>query len=45
MFNGKNISQEDAESMAEFIQEKYPDQIVELQYGGQPHYQFIMSIE
>ncbi len=45
MFNGKNVSQEDAESMAEFIQEKYPDQIVELQYGGQPHYQYIMSIE
>ena len=45
MFYGKNVSQEDAESMAEFIQEKYPDQIVELQYGGQPHYQFIMSIE
>jgi DAK2 domain fusion protein YloV len=45
MFYGENISQEDAESMAEFIQEKYPDQIVELQYGGQPHYQFILSIE
>ena len=45
MFNGKNVSQEDAESMAEFIQEKYPDQIVELQFGGQPHYQFILSIE
>ncbi len=45
MFNGENISQEDAESMAEFIQEEYPDQIVELQYGGQPHYQFILSIE
>jgi DAK2 domain fusion protein YloV len=45
MFYGENISQEDAESMAEFIQEKYPDQIIELQYGGQPHYQFILSIE
>ena len=45
MFNGENISQEDAESMAEFIQEEYPDQVVELQYGGQPHYQFILSIE
>ncbi len=45
MFYGKNVSQEDAESMTEFIQEKYPDQIVELQYGGQPHYQFILSIE
>jgi hypothetical protein len=45
LFYGENISQEDAESMAEFIQEEYPDQIVELQYGGQPHYQFILSIE
>jgi DAK2 domain fusion protein YloV len=45
MFHGENISQEDAESMAEFIQEKYPDLVVELQYGGQPHYQFILSIE
>lgn len=45
MFYGKNISQEDAESMAEFIQEEYSDQIIELQYGGQPHYQFILSIE
>jgi DAK2 domain fusion protein YloV len=45
MFYGQNISQEDAESMAEFIQEEYPDQIIELQYGGQPHYQFILSIE
>lgn len=45
MFYGENISQEDAESMAEFIQEEYSDQIVELQYGGQPHYQFILSIE
>jgi len=45
MFNGENISQEDAESMAEFIQEEYPDQVIELQYGGQPHYQFILSIE
>ncbi len=39
MFYGENISQEDAKSMAEFIQEEYSDQIVELQYGGQLHYQ------
>lgn len=45
LFHGENISKEDAEEMAEFIQEKYPDQEVELQYGGQPHYQFIFSIE
>ena len=45
MFHGENVSQEEAQNMADFIQEKYPDQEVELQYGGQPHYQFIMSIE
>jgi dihydroxyacetone kinase-like predicted kinase len=45
MFHGENISEEDAQKMAETLQEKYPDQIIELQYGGQPHYQFIMSIE
>jgi len=45
LFHGENISREDAEDMADFIQEKYPDQEVELQYGGQPHYQFIFSIE
>ena len=45
MFYGQNISQEEAEKMAQTIQEKYPDQVVELQYGGQPHYQFILSIE
>jgi DAK2 domain fusion protein YloV len=45
LFYGENISKEDAEEMTELIQEKYPDQEVELQYGGQPHYQFIFSIE
>jgi len=45
MFHGENISPEDAQEMADMIQEKYPDQEVELQYGGQPHYQFILSIE
>ena len=45
LFHGENISKEDAEKMAAFIQEKYPDQEIELQYGGQPHYQFIFSIE
>lgn len=45
MFYGQNVTQEEAEKMVEVIQEKYPDQVVELQYGGQPHYQFILSVE
>jgi dihydroxyacetone kinase-like predicted kinase len=45
MFHGENVSKEEAEKMAEIIQDNYPDQVIELQYGGQPHYQFILSIE
>ncbi|MCJ7732985.1 MAG: DAK2 domain-containing protein [Anaerolineales bacterium] len=45
LFQGENITQEEAQNMMEIIQEVYPDQVVELQYGGQPHYQFILSIE
>ncbi len=45
LFHGENISPEEAQEMAETIEEKYPEQVVELQYGGQPHYQFILSIE
>ncbi len=45
MFYGENITKGEAEEMVEMIQDLYPDQVVELQYGGQPHYQFIISIE
>jgi dihydroxyacetone kinase-like predicted kinase len=45
MFQGENITAEEAQEMADLIKEKYPDLEVELQYGGQPHYQFILSIE
>lgn len=45
LFYGENISQAAAEEMAKMIKEEYPDQIIELQFGGQPHYQFIISIE
>ena len=45
MFHGENVTQQEAEVMVEIIQEEYPDKVIELQYGGQPHYQFILSIE
>ena len=45
LYQGENISKEEAQEMAETIQEAYPEQVVELQFGGQPHYQFILSIE
>jgi DAK2 domain fusion protein YloV len=45
MFYGENISPDEAQDMATMIEEKYPELEVELQYGGQPHYQFILSVE
>ena len=45
MFHGENITPQEAQDMADLIEESYPDLEVELQYGGQAHYQFILSIE
>jgi hypothetical protein len=45
MFYGADITQDKAEEIAAAIAEKYPDQEIEIQKGGQPHYQFIFSVE
>jgi DAK2 domain fusion protein YloV len=45
MFYGADITQDKAEEVAAAIAEKYPDQEIEIQKGGQPHYQFIFSVE
>jgi hypothetical protein len=45
LFYGENISKAEAVKISDIIREAYPEQIIEMQYGGQPHYQFIISIE
>jgi dihydroxyacetone kinase-like predicted kinase len=45
LYYGAEISEAAAEQAAEAIRERYPDQSVELHLGGQPHYQFILSVE
>lgn len=45
LFYGEGMSHADANHIADEIGEKYPNLEVELQEGGQPHYQFIISIE
>jgi DAK2 domain fusion protein YloV len=44
-FSGDNISPEDIEQIINRVRETYPDQEIEVQTGGQAHYQFIISIE
>ncbi len=45
IFYGDDVSQEDAESLAESLEEIYEDVDVEVLYGGQPLYYYIFSIE
>ncbi|NJN80041.1 MAG: DAK2 domain-containing protein [Anaerolineales bacterium] len=45
MFYGENMTHAEANRIADLITEKYPALEVEVQEGGQPHYQFIISIE
>ena len=45
LFFGVDLSRQEANQIADSIHARFPEQEVELQDGGQPHYQFIMSIE
>jgi hypothetical protein len=45
LFYGEEMTHADANRIADVIREKYSNLEVELQEGGQPHYQFILSIE
>jgi hypothetical protein len=44
-FHGEGLSIMETNRIMDVIRVKYPDQEIELQDGGQPHYQFIISIE
>lgn len=45
VYYGKDVTDEDAESLAEKLREKYPHMDVELNNGGQPIYYYIVSAE
>jgi dihydroxyacetone kinase-like predicted kinase len=45
LFYGKDETPAEANRIADMIRTKYPNQEIELQDGGQPHYQFIISVE
>ena len=45
LYYGEKYSEEDASVLAEMIEEKYPDIEVEVNYGGQPLYYVILSVE
>jgi DAK2 domain fusion protein YloV len=45
LYFGEDLENADANRIADKIRENYPEQEIEVQDGGQPHYQFIVSIE
>jgi len=45
LFYGEDLSATDANRIADKVREAYPGQELEVQDGGQPHYQFIISVE
>ena len=45
VYYGTEISENDASVLLEYIEEKYEDLDVEMHYGGQPIYYYIISVE
>jgi len=45
LFYGEGLSHVEANLVADTIRGKYPNLEIEVQEGGQPHYQFIVSVE
>ena len=39
------LPEEDAQEFADYVEETYPDCDVEFNYGGQPIYYYILSVE
>lgn len=45
MFYGVDMPKSEVNRIADIVRKAYPEQEVEIQEGGQPHYQFIIAIE
>jgi dihydroxyacetone kinase-like predicted kinase len=45
LFYGEEIQKPEVNRIADIIRRTYPEQEVEVQEGGQPHYKFIIAIE
>lgn len=45
LYYGEDTAKDEAEALAESLEEKYPDAEVTLRHGGQPVYYYIVSVE
>jgi hypothetical protein len=45
LYYGQDLTVREANRLADYVRERYPEQEVEVVEGGQPHYQLILSTE
>jgi hypothetical protein len=45
LYYGEDVSQEEANKLAKLLEKKYEEAEIELYYGGQPLYHYLISIE
>jgi dihydroxyacetone kinase-like predicted kinase len=45
LYYGEDIGEDEANSLAEQLQDLWPKQEIEVIPGGQPHYHYILSME
>jgi len=45
LFYGQDLTATEANRLADLVRKTYPGQEIEIQDGGQPHYQFIVAVE
>ena len=45
VYYGEDATEEQAQELAAYTSEKYPDVDVEVYFGGQPVYNFLVSID
>ena len=45
LYYGEGIEEQEADQLSQFLSEKYPDLEMEVVYGGQPHYPYLLSVE
>ena len=45
LYWGETVSKDEAQSLADLLQQDWPEQEIEVIFGGQPHYHYILSVE
>ncbi|MBN1810814.1 MAG: DAK2 domain-containing protein [Anaerolineae bacterium] len=45
LYWGETVSEDDAQTLAELVQQDWPEQEIEVVAGSQPHYHYILSME